>query len=147
MHTAKDTEWVESFFIRNKWTTNRYDDQLGNSWMAAARILLAAATLLTNDPVKISRYLSLPLPYVSATIWNLDRNIHWMTEGYKDLAMLVSADAVDEAQLSDTLHSTMERFWQVQQPARIDLIRLWASISWDTGDDLLPSPVAPGRAA
>jgi hypothetical protein len=44
--------------------------------------MLAAATFLTNDPVKISCYLSLPLPYVSATIWNLDRNIHWMTEGY-----------------------------------------------------------------
>ena len=147
MYTIKDAAWMDSFYTRNKWTTDRCDDQLGNSWMAAARIMLAAATLLTNDPAKISRYLSLPLPYVSATIWNLDRNIHWMTEGYKDLAMLVSADAVDEAQLSDTLHSTMERFWQVQQPARIDLIRLWASISWDTGDDLLPSPVAPGRAA
>ncbi|MGC1783801.1 MAG: hypothetical protein WA708_14860 [Acidobacteriaceae bacterium] len=147
MHTAKDPKWMDSFFTRNNWSTNRYDDQLSNSWMAAARIMLAAATLLSNDPVKISRYLSLPLPYTAAMIWNLDRNIHWMTEGYKDLAMLVSADPVDEEQLCDALHSAMEQFWEMQQPARIDLIRLWASISWATGDDLLPNPVARGRAA
>jgi len=95
-----------------------------------SRIMLAAATFLTNDPVKISCYLSLPLPYVSATIWNLDRNIHWMTEGYKDLARIVSADHVDEAQLSDVLHFAIEQFW--------------ASISWATCDDEVLSPVAPG---
>jgi hypothetical protein len=147
MYAIKDAEWMESFFTRNKWTTHRYDDQLGNSWMAAARILLSAATLFTNDPVKIARYLFLPLPYVSATIWNLDRNIHWISEGYKDLARIVSAEHVNEAQLSDVLHFAMEQFWGVQQPARIDLIRLWASISWVTVDDDVPSPVAPARAA
>jgi hypothetical protein len=112
-----------------------------------SRIMLAAATFLTNDPVKISCYLSLPLPYVSATIWNLDRNIHWMTEGYKDLARIVSADHVDEAQLSDVLHFAIEQFWEASQPGRIDLVRLWASISWATCDDLLPSPVVPSWAA
>jgi hypothetical protein len=122
MQIVKDAAWMEGFFMRNKWTTNQYDDQLGNSWMAAARIMLAAATLLTNDPVKIARYLSLPLPYVSATIWNLDRNMHWIGEGYKQLAMLVSAEPVNETELSDELHSTMEQFWEVQQPARIHLI-------------------------
>jgi hypothetical protein len=76
MQIVKDVAWIDSFFTRNRWTTNQYDDQLGDSWMAVVRIMLAAATLLTNDPVKITCYLSLPLPYVTATIWNLDRNIH-----------------------------------------------------------------------
>lgn len=135
MQIVKDAEWMESFFTRNGWTTNENNDQLGNSWMAAARIMFAAVILLTNDPVKIFRCLSLPLPYVSATIWNLDRNTYWISEGYKLLAEFASADHVNEEQLSDVLHAAMERFWEVQQPARIDLIRLWASISWATIED------------
>lgn len=78
---------------------------------------------------KITRHLPLPLPYVSATISNLDRNTHWFTEGYKDLTELVSAEHLDEARVSDALHFAMERFWEVEQPARIDLVRLCESIS------------------
>ena len=45
--------------------------------------------------------------------------------------------------LSDTLHSAIEQFWEVQQPARIDLMPLWASISWATSEDMLPSSDSP----
>ncbi|MGB8477891.1 MAG: hypothetical protein WCE63_03490 [Acidobacteriaceae bacterium] len=144
INTSTNAEWAEAFFSRNNWTDNRHNDQLAGSWMGAARTMLAAATLLTNDPAKISRHLGLPLPYVSATIWNLDRNIHWVTEDYKDLIGLISADSIDEARLSDALLWAMERFWEVEQAARIDLIRLWQSISWSADDDVLP---ISGKAA
>jgi len=145
MYTVKNAEWMDSFFTRNNWTHNLNDDQLGDSWLAVAQIMLAAATMLTNDPVKIARHLSLPLPYVCATIWNLDRNIYWTTEAYKDLALRLAADPVEEVQLCDALHTAMEQFWEVEQPARIDLVQLWAAISWATGEDLLLGTVAPGR--
>jgi hypothetical protein len=61
--------------------------------------------------------------------------------------MLVSAEQVDETKLSDALHSTMEQVWEVQQPARINLIPLWASISWATIEDEVLSPLANGRTS
>lgn len=69
-------------------------------------------------------------------MWNLDRNATWHKQAYSELVVLVSATAVDEEKLSNVLFWAMEEFWEIDQPARIDLVSLWNSISWYVDDNL-----------
>lgn len=78
----------------------------------------------------VARFLGLPTPYVSAVIWNLDRNVTWTKEAYSQLALLMSSSDIDETMVNDVLQWAIEGFWGAEQPRRIDLASLWNSISW-----------------
>jgi hypothetical protein len=105
--------WIDAFFEKSWGSHQQEDDQLGNAFSAAGRTMIGAAALQTKDPVKIARLLDLPTPYVSAVVWNLDHNLTWSKEAYSELALLISAEQVDEVKLRNTLGWAMEHFWEV----------------------------------
>jgi hypothetical protein len=135
--------WIDAFFEKAWGSKEQEDDQLGNAFSAAGRTMIGAAALQTKDPVRIARFLALPTPYVSAVLWNLDRNLIWTEEAYSDLAQLIAATHVDEQELTSVLNWAMEQFWEVKQPARIDLVSLWYSISWYIAEERKEEVVEP----
>lgn len=130
MKNVVTAEWIHGFLERKWGSTDEEDDQLGNAFGAAGKTMLAAAALQTKDPVMVARFLGLPTPYVSAVIWNLDRNVTWTKEAYSQLALLMSSSDIDETMVNDVLQWAIEGFWGAEQPRRIDLASLWNSISW-----------------
>jgi hypothetical protein len=124
MHAIVPINWIDTFFAKVWGATDNEDDQLGNAFGAAGKIMIGATALQTKDPVKIARFVGWPLPYVSAVLWNLDRNTSWITKAYSELTLLMASTPIDEAELKDAIGWATEEFWEVDQPCRINLVAL-----------------------
>jgi hypothetical protein len=143
MNNVVTAEWLDAFFAKAWGCNDNEEDQLASAFSSAGKTMFAAAALKTKDPVRIARFLGLPTPYVSSVLWNLDRNTLWITKAYSELALLLDQDDVNEAEVRGVLEEAMEQFWEVDQPARIDLISLWTSLSWFIEEETVPYILEP----
>jgi|HubBroStandDraft_5_1064220.scaffolds.fasta_scaffold563268_1 hypothetical protein len=140
-------EWLDAFFAKAWGCNDNEEDQLASAFSSAGKTMLATAALKTKDPVRISRFLGLPMPYVSAVIWNLDRDTLWITKAYSELALLLEEHDMHEAEVRGALDEAMEQFWEEDQPAGIDLVSLWSSISWFLEEKSVPDTLEPTGSA
>jgi hypothetical protein len=138
MLQALNAEWLDAFFAKAWGCNDNEEDQLGSAFSAAGKTMFATAALRTKDPVRVARFLALPMPFVSAVIWNLDRDTRWITRGYSELMRLLEQDSVNEAEVRAALDEAIEEFWDRDQPPYIDLVSLWKSISWFVEDEMEP---------
>ena len=137
-------EWVDHFFVQVSWGTGDQSDQLGNAFLATAKTVVASAALRSDDPMRIARFLGIPITYTSAVLHNLNRYGQWIEATYSEMAMLISHTDVDIKELNDCLMCFMEVFWRCRQSGYIDLASLWRSITWYVSEDL---PLIPKQVS